>query len=51
MLFLLHCYAKASHAVPAQINQWGANLTALVHKNLLGPNPKHGIFLDSCLHQ
>jgi hypothetical protein len=33
-----------------QINAWGAKLTALVHSNLLGPNPKHGIFLDSCLH-
>jgi hypothetical protein len=22
----------------------------LVHTNLLTPNPKHGIFLDSCLH-
>lgn len=32
------------------INEWGANLTALVHSNLLGPNPAHGIFLDSCLH-
>jgi hypothetical protein len=32
------------------INSWGANLTALIHSNLLGPNPAHGIFLDSCLH-
>eukprot|EP01048_Picozoa_sp_COSAG05_P013342 COSAG05_NODE_1412_length_4957_cov_50.130918_3_plen_170_part_00 len=34
----------------AQINAWGAKLTALIHSNLLGPNDKHGIFLDSCLH-
>lgn len=33
-----------------QINAWGKKLTDLVHTNLLGPNPKHGIFLDSCLH-
>ena len=33
-----------------QINAWGKKLTGLVHTNLLGPNPKHGIFLDSCLH-
>jgi hypothetical protein len=34
----------------AEINAWGAKLTQLVHDNLLTPNPKHGIFLDSCLH-
>lgn len=31
------------------INQYGANLTALVHQNLLN-QPQHGIFLDSCHH-
>eukprot|EP00040_Diaphanoeca_grandis_P032659 m.198465 g.198465 ORF g.198465 m.198465 type:complete len:410 (-) comp32695_c3_seq1:82-1311(-) len=32
------------------INSWGANLTALVHANLLSSGVAHGIFLDSCLH-
>lgn len=32
------------------VNAWGANLTALIHTNLLAVNPGHGVFLDSCLH-
>ena len=31
------------------INAWGKKLTGLVHTNLLGPNPKHGIFLYALL--
>lgn len=32
------------------VNAWGANLTTLIHTNLLAANPGHGVFLDSCLH-
>ena len=31
------------------INEYGANFTAVVHKNLLS-QPQHSIFLDSCYH-
>eukprot|EP01012_Entosiphon_sulcatum_P023990 TRINITY_DN2914_c0_g1_i1.p1 TRINITY_DN2914_c0_g1~~TRINITY_DN2914_c0_g1_i1.p1 ORF type:complete len:389 (+),score=58.84 TRINITY_DN2914_c0_g1_i1:27-1169(+) len=34
---------------PATINEWGANLTKLIHTNLLN-QPQHSVFLDSCLH-
>ena len=43
-------YETKDSKLDATINAWGAKLTGLVHTNLLGPNPKHGIFLDSCLH-
>jgi len=32
------------------VNEFGANLTALVETELLNTNPAHGIFLDSCYH-
>jgi len=34
----------------ALINEYGKNLTDLVHSQLLGPHPHNGIFLDSCYH-
>ena len=43
-------YETKDSKLNAQINAWGAKLTGLVHSNLLAHNPKHGIFLDSCLH-
>merc|ERR1712226_273203 len=33
-----------------QVNAWGKNLTKLMQDRLLGHNPQHGIFLDSCSH-
>lgn len=42
------CDLKSSD--PKKVNAYGTNLTSRVEKNLLGTNPKHGIFLDSCNH-
>ena len=38
-----------SAAQSALINEYGKNLTAIVHANLLS-QPQHSIFLDSCYH-
>lgn len=36
-------YETKDSTTDAVINAWGKKLTDLVHTNLLGPNPKHGV--------